>query len=128
MQKICQAALVLLICQICVFKLHLCIADAAGDSGKGVSYSWNIAIPHVSFGTLHLYPEALGVPFSTGADTDNYTWVNDYFIKPRAAQTARLRKPMIIEEFGLTPQYGQDNNVSNVRWVPPAAVWSALLG
>ncbi len=94
---------------------HLKLFAAAGDSGKGVSYSLNTAIPDISFGSLHVYPEALGVNFSSSGDTDNYTWVNDYFIQPRAAQTAKLAKPLMIEEFGLTPAYGQANNVSNAR-------------
>ncbi len=94
---------------------HLKFFAAAGDSGKGVSYSLNTAIPDISFGSLHVYPEALGVNFSSSGDTDNYTWVNDYFIQPRAAQTAKLAKPLMIEEFGLTPAYGQANNVSNAR-------------
>ncbi len=97
---------------------HLKLFAAAGDSGKGVSYSLNTAIPDISFGSLHVYPEALGVNFSSSGDTDNYTWVNDYFIQPRAAQTAKLAKPLMIEEFGLTPAYGQANNVSNARLVP----------
>ncbi len=95
--------------------VHLKLFAAAGDSGKGVSYSLNTAIPEISFGSLHVYPEALGVNFSSSGDTDNYTWVNDYFIQPRAAQTAKLAKPLMIEEFGLTPAYGQANNVSNAR-------------
>lgn len=95
----------------------------SGDSGKGVSYSLNTAIPDISFGTLHVYPEALGVNFSSSGDTDNYTWVNDYFIQPRAAQTAKLAKPLMIEEFGLTPAYGQANNVSNAR----AVVFNSLI-
>ena len=94
---------------------HLKFFAAAGDSGKGVSYSLNTAIPDISFGSLHVYPEALGVNFSSSGDTDNYTWVNDYFIQPRAAQTAKLAKPLMIEEFGMTPAYGQANNVSNAR-------------
>lgn len=94
---------------------HLKFFGAAGDSGKGVSFSSNTAIPDISFGTLHVYPEALGVNFSSSGDTDNYTWVNDYFIQPRAAQTAKLAKPLMIEEFGLTPAYGQANNVSDAR-------------
>ena len=57
------------------------------------------------------------VPFSLAGDTDNYTWINENFIQPRAMQTARLRKPFIIEEFGLTTAYGQENNVNGVRWV-----------
>ena len=92
-------------------------AAAAGDSGKGVSYSLNTAIADISFGTLHVYPEALDVNFSSSGDTDNYTWLNDYFIAPRAAQTAALAKPLMIEEFGLTMAYGQANNVTDVRSV-----------
>ena len=96
--------------------VHLKFFAAAGDSGKGVSYSLNTAIADISFGSLHVYPEALGVNFSSSGDTDNYTWVNDYFIQPRAAQTAKLAKPLMIEEFGLTLAYGQANNVSNARF------------
>ena len=87
----------------------------AGDSGKGVSYSLNIAIANISFGGVHVYPEAIGVNFSSTGDTDNYTWVNNYFIQPRAAKAASLRKPFIIEEFGVTAQYGLPNNVPYAR-------------
>ena len=90
----------------------------AGDSGKGVSYSLNTAIANISFGSLHVYPEAIGVNFSSAGDTDNYTWINNYFIQPRAAQTAALRKPFIIEEFGLTPNYGLTNNMPSARHEP----------
>ena len=75
----------------------------------------NTALPDISFGTLHVYPQALGVDFSSSGDTDNYTWVNDYFIQPRAVAAARLGKPFIIEEFGLTPDYGLPNNVPDAR-------------
>ncbi|KAL3154642.1 hypothetical protein ABBQ32_014089 [Trebouxia sp. C0010 RCD-2024] len=57
----------------------------------------------------------MGVNFSSGGDTDNYTWVNEYFIKPRAVATQKLGKPYMLEEFGLTPEYGLANNVSNAR-------------
>lgn len=80
-----------------------------------MSYSLNTALPNVSFGTLHVYPQAMGVNFSSGGDTDNYTWVNEYFIKPRAVATQKLGKPYMLEEFGLTPEYGLANNVSNAR-------------
>lgn len=92
-----------------------CVRFAAGDSKKGVSYSLNTALPNISFGTLHVYPQAMGVNFSSGGDTDNYTWVNEYFIKPRAVATQKLGKPYMLEEFGLTPEYGLANNVSNAR-------------
>lgn len=77
----------------------------------------NTALTNISFGTLHVYPQALGVSFSSSGDTDNYTWVNDNFIQPRAATAARLGKPFILEEFGLTPDYGLPNNISNARSV-----------
>ena len=93
-------------------KLHVI---AAGDSGKGVSFSSNTALANISFGTLHVYPQAFGVNFSSSGDTDNYTWVNDYFIQPRALTAHRLGKPLIIEEFGLTPDYGVPNNVTRAR-------------
>lgn len=95
---------------------------AADDAGKGSSYSLNTAIPDISFGTVHVYPESLGVPFSGLGGTDNYTWTNQYLIKSRAAIAAQLNKPFIVEEFGQTPDYGNTSGVANPRyaesWVP----------
>lgn len=98
------------------------VLSAAGDSGKGMSYSLNTALPNVSFGTLHVYPQAMGVPFSSAGDTDNYTWVDEHFITPRAVATQKLGKPLMIEEFGLTSEYGLPNNVSNARSVKAYSV------
>ena len=90
---------------------------AAGDAGKGSSYSLNTAIADISFGTIHVYPESLGVPFSGLGGTDNYTWTNEYLIKSRVAIAAQLNKPFIIEEFGQTPDYGNTSGVANPRWL-----------
>ena len=71
----------------------------------------------ISFGTLHVYPESMGIPFSALGGTDNFTWANEYFIKARAAATAALGKPFIVEEFGQTPDYGNTSGLSNPRSV-----------
>lgn len=106
---------------------HACLAEshalltgclsAAGDAGKGTSYSLNTDVQDISFGTLHVYPESMGIPFSALGGTDNYTWANEYFIKPRAVATAAMGKPFIIEEFGQTPDYGNTSGLSNPRCV-----------
>ncbi|DBA80489.1 TPA: hypothetical protein ACH3X1_007761 [Trebouxia sp. C0004] len=84
----------------------------AGDSGQGTSFSLNTAIANISFGTIHAFPEDMGVPFSTLGDRDNYTWVEKHFIQPRAAQAAALGKPFILEEVLVTKKYGNLSSYS----------------
>ena len=85
---------------------------AAGDSGKGTSFSLNTAVPNISFGTVHVFPEDLGVPFSAQGDKDNYTWVDKHFLQPRAAQAAALGKPLVVEEVMVSLDYGKTDSVS----------------
>lgn len=79
---------------------------AIGDEGFGLPGGWwwpysylegfdwatNLALPNVSFGTFHLYPDTWGVFWD---DTFGQSWVAAH-----AAVCKRLNKPCLLEEYG----------------------------
>jgi mannan endo-1,4-beta-mannosidase len=62
------------------------------DGADGVDHAALLALPHVDFGTFHLYPESWGQPLRWASQ-----WVEDHL---EAAQAAR--KPTLLEEYGVT--------------------------
>ncbi|KAJ4368920.1 hypothetical protein N0V83_006002 [Neocucurbitaria cava] len=59
--------------------------------GEGNDWAANLALPNISFGTFHLYPESWGV---------NNTWGNGW-IQAHAKVCAQLKKPCLFEEYGV---------------------------
>lgn len=61
----------------------------------GVDFVGNLACADISFGTVHYYPRAWGVPGWNAS-----YWARD-FLADRAEIAAFLKKPITLEEFGL---------------------------
>lgn len=59
--------------------------------GEGLDFAANLALPNVSFGTLHLYPSSWG--------TTN-DWGNAW-ITAHAAACKKANKPCLLEEYGV---------------------------
>ena len=71
-----------------------------------------VALPHVDYGTVHLYPQNWGA--TSGADPIAWgtTWIHNHL-----ADGARLGKPVVIEEYGL--------QIDSAKHVPDAATRDA---
>lgn len=67
-------------------------------ASDGVDHAALTALPHVDFGTFHLYPEAWGV-----SESFSERWIQDHVELAR-----RLGKPTILEEFGLEASAGSE--------------------
>jgi mannan endo-1,4-beta-mannosidase len=61
------------------------------DGADGVDHAALLALPHVDFGTFHLYPEAWGQPLRWASQ-----WIQDHLDVAQAA-----RKPTLLEEYGV---------------------------
>jgi mannan endo-1,4-beta-mannosidase len=61
------------------------------NGSAGVGFSRNTAISAIDFGSIHLYPEAWGMPNSAGN-----AWIRDHI-----AVAGAWGKPLIIGEFGV---------------------------
>lgn len=59
---------------------------------EGVDWAANLALPNISFGTYHLYPDSWGVSNSWG----------NAWIQAHAKICAQLKKPCLFEEYGVT--------------------------
>jgi mannan endo-1,4-beta-mannosidase len=59
---------------------------------EGLDWAANLALPNISFGTFHLYPEAWSV---------SQTWGNGW-IQAHAKICQQLNKPCLFEEYGTT--------------------------
>jgi mannan endo-1,4-beta-mannosidase len=59
-------------------------------TGPGLNFTANLAIPHIDFGTYHLYPSSWG-------ETDPWgtSWISDH-----ATAAAAIGKPVVAEEYG----------------------------
>jgi mannan endo-1,4-beta-mannosidase len=62
------------------------------QSGEGLDWAANLALPNISFGTFHLYPQSWGVSNSWG----------NAWITAHAAICKKLNKPCLFEEYGVT--------------------------
>jgi len=70
------------------------------QTAEGVNWTANLAIPHIDFGTYHLYPSSWG-------ETDSW---GPSWIKAHATVAASLGKPVIAEE------YGSDTHANEASW------------
>ncbi|HYX38465.1 MAG TPA: hypothetical protein VE954_35630 [Oligoflexus sp.] len=75
---------------------------------KGVDFARNVALPHISFMTTHLYPDNWNVP------TSDLDWFDQCIIQDRAALAAQHGKPVIMEETGFSEQ-GYDGKPDDYR-------------
>ena len=57
----------------------------------GEDFNRNLGIADLDFATIHVYPDAWGIPNAT------YTWMNDNFIVDRATLAAAAGKLLIME-------------------------------
>jgi mannan endo-1,4-beta-mannosidase len=78
--------------------------DGGGDhwtykANDGVDHAALTALPHIDFGTFHLYPEDWGTPEKFGEQ-----WIVDHLKVAR-----ELGKPTILEEYGLKVNRTQGN-------------------
>ncbi|MGI8414978.1 MAG: glycoside hydrolase 5 family protein [Nakamurella sp.] len=79
--------------------------DASNDDYPYSNYEGNhwkklVALPHVDYGTVHLYPGSWGETPSAKPGTDPVAWGTKW-INDHLDDGARLRKPVVIEEYGL---------------------------
>jgi mannan endo-1,4-beta-mannosidase len=70
-------------------------SDFEGDHWKQY-----LALPTIDYGTVHLYPQGWGENPSAKPGTDPVSWGTDWITR-HLADGAALRKPVVIEEFGL---------------------------
>ncbi|KAF2866209.1 glycoside hydrolase superfamily [Massariosphaeria phaeospora] len=75
--------------------------------GEGLDWAANLALPNISFGTFHLYPDAWGVSNSFGNG-----WVTAH---------AKICKPCLFEEYGVT-NAAQHCPVES-EWQKTSLVW-----
>jgi mannan endo-1,4-beta-mannosidase len=74
--------------------------DYPYSSGPGESFSNNLALPDIDFGTYHLYPSSWG---------ENDSWAQPW-IQNHATAAAAIGKPVILEEYGPT------NHTEDLTW------------
>ena len=69
-------------------------SDYPYSNFEGDQWRKFVALPHVDYGTVHLYPDGWGET----ADRVGWgtTWINDHLADGR-----RLGKPVVLEEYGL---------------------------
>lgn len=97
------------------------------DNGAiGMDYEANIALPHVSYGSVHLYPDNWGGSLDIAAygKASIEDWC-DWYISNRAAICKKVNKPVILGEYGRK----KENFVGTIgrndiyrRWNKVAAV------
>lgn len=67
---------------------------------KGVDFVGNLACGNISYAKVHYWPQAWGIP----AWNASY-WPRDFFAD-RAKAAKRLKKPIVLEEYGMMEGYG----------------------
>ena len=81
-------------------------ADYPYSDYEGNHWKQLVALPHVDYGTVHLYPGSWGETPASKPGTDpvgwGTTWINDHL-----DDGARLGKPVVLEEYGLKVDAGQ---------------------
>ncbi|QRW21488.1 Cellulase (glycosyl hydrolase family 5 protein) [Rhizoctonia solani] len=78
------------------------------QGGEGIDFDANLQISTLDFGTAHAYPEHWG-------EANNITLWGVQWIRDHAASQKAANKPVILEEFGVTEQYGR-LNIYPVWW------------
>lgn len=81
-------------------------ADYPYSDYEGNHWKRLTALPHVDYGTVHLYPGSWGETPSSKPGTDPVAWGTKW-INDHLNDAARLRKPVVIEEYGLQINAGQ---------------------
>jgi len=71
--------------------------DYVYDGGPGGDNEAYLALPNIDFGTLHLYPESWGKDLTWGSQ-----WIQEH-----AWAASDARKPMVLEEYGVSTSSGQ---------------------
>ncbi|KAG8726583.1 hypothetical protein FRC11_014872 [Ceratobasidium sp. 423] len=81
------------------------------QGGEGIDFDENLKISTVDFGTAHAYPEHWG-------EASNITLWGVQWIRDHATSQKAANKPVILEEFGVTEQYGRvdTKNIYPVWW------------
>ena len=90
------------------------------DGTAGLSFSGDVALPGIDFGSIHLYPDSWGILRSSGTD-----WIEDHL-----KIAGGFGKPLIMGEFGVI----QDQGITYESWltsglldgIAGAAVWQLL--
>lgn len=57
----------------------------------GEDFNRNLGIADLDFATIHVYPNSWAIP------ADSFDWVNDNYIRPRAALAVAAGKPLVLE-------------------------------
>jgi mannan endo-1,4-beta-mannosidase len=81
---------------------------------EGVRWKQLVALPHVDYATIHLYPGGWGENPSNKPGTDPVAWGTTWITR-HLADAAALGKPLVLEEFGLTVNAAQGVADQNAR-------------
>lgn len=57
----------------------------------GEDFNRNLGIADLDFATIHVYPSKWAIP------ANSFDWVNDNYIRPRAALAVAAGKPLLFE-------------------------------
>ncbi|MFI0899008.1 cellulase family glycosylhydrolase [Streptomyces sp. NPDC020983] len=76
-------------------------ADYPYSDYEGVRWEQLVALPAVDYGTVHLYPQGWGENPGSRPGTDPVQWGTKW-ITDHLADGRALRKPVVLEEFGLS--------------------------
>lgn len=78
------------------------------DGYTGQDYDAEIRLPHIDFGTIHLYPEFTA--------EDDLPWT-ERFLADHEASSVAARKPALLEEYGISRYSGRFNRSQvYARW------------
>ena len=89
------------------YKAHPSSADEAAqyqwmsNGSKGVDFERNIALPNIDLATVHFYPSAWQIP------RRDFAWLKDNVLKDRARIAHAARKPVLMEEVGVSTYTNQ---------------------
>jgi mannan endo-1,4-beta-mannosidase len=86
-------------------------ADYPYSNYEGNQWKQFLALPHVDYGTVHLYPGSWGETPAAKPGTDPITWGTKW-ITDHLRDGKRLGKPVVIEEYGL--QINADQGIPTV--------------
>ncbi|WP_328917409.1 MULTISPECIES: glycoside hydrolase 5 family protein [unclassified Streptomyces] len=81
-------------------------ADYPYSDYEGTPWKKLVALPSVDYGTFHLYPQGWGENPESKPGTDATAWGTQW-IKDHIADGRALRKPVVLEEFGVSVNAGQ---------------------
>jgi len=81
-------------------------ADYPYSNYEGNQWKKLTALPHVDYGTVHLYPGSWGETPDSKPGIDPVAWGTKW-IEDHLDDGVRLRKPVVVEEYGLQINAGQ---------------------